>query len=166
MGEIEDLMTAMGAAVPTGRSAYVEEGVHILKLKLAKGQRTSYDGKSKESYVFEFEVLQSSNPSHEVGSTRGYVENMNNDGALGRIKACLIALCGIPSSHKLTPDDENKIKYMIAAIRYDDFRARLGWPENFLKDRVVFCEGSEGKSKKGTDITHKKWEPYTPPAAS
>lgn len=155
----EELRAAMRSAQVPGAGQYIGDGRHHLELALGFIKRSAFEGKVKETWIFEFKVLESSNQTHEVGSTRTYAENPNNDGYLGRVKHCLISLAGLDPTSKLTSADEDTIGNIIVALRYDEERVRMGWPENFLKGRRVYCEGMAGKSRKGSDITNKKWAP-------
>jgi hypothetical protein len=162
--DIDALRKLMKTASPSGRGSYLEDGRHILQVKAAQCKRTNFEGKWKEAYILEFTVVQSTNPTHEVGSTRSYVENPENLGWLTRFKPALAALAGVNPYAKISQEDEETIADMIAALRYDEFRKSKQWPENFLVGRMCECEGSPGKSKNGTPITNKKWAPYEPPA--
>lgn len=162
---IEELRKSMQAAQPSGRGQYLDQGRHELEIDKAFVKRTTFEGKTKESWIVEFKVISSTNPSHEVGSTRSYVENPNNDGWMGRFKAFLVAVAGIPGAQKLNPQDEQLISDITVALRYDEYRVERQWPENFLKGRRVLCEGMPGKSRNNTPITNKKWEPILAPAA-
>lgn len=159
MSEIEALRAAMRGAVVSGKGQYIEAGQHELTLDKAFFKRSQQGGKVKESYIFEFKVDKSSNPTHEVGSTRSYVENMANDGALERIKPCLAAIVGVDPYGVISPADQDLIADIIAALRYDEYRVQKNWPVDFLKGRRVACEGMPGTSRKGTPITNKKWSP-------
>jgi hypothetical protein len=163
--EIEALMASMRAAQPVGRGSYVEDGRHLLQVEKAMCKRTLIGGNWKESYIIEFKVLESSNPTHEVGSTRTYVEAPKNAGWEGRFKSCVFALCGINPEGPKNPVQDQTFAEIVAALRYDEFRVSKGWPENFLKNRVVSCEGAPGKSQKGTPVTNKRWTPVAQPAA-
>jgi hypothetical protein len=159
--EIDKLRSAMRASQVFGKGVYVEEGRHRLMIDKVICQRTEIDGAVKETYLAECKVIASTNPSHEVGSTRTYAESTKNKGWMGRWKAFLAAAAGADPG-KLSPTDQETISDMIAAIRYDEFRAQKRWPENFLHGRVVDCEGMPGKSQGGTPITNKKWSPVAP----
>src|ERR1700676_131513 len=155
--EIEALRASMRSAQPSGRGSYIEEGRHSLEVDKCCGKRSNIDGRWKETYIAEFKVLESSNSTHEVGSTRSYAENPENAGWMGRWKSFLAAAAGLNPDKKMTTQDEDIISDMIAALRYDEHRIAKGWPENFLHGRQVRCEGAPGKSRGGTPITNKKW---------
>jgi hypothetical protein len=165
--EIEAFKKAMREAAMSGVGQYIEEGQHYLEILLVKCNRTLQDGVWKESYIAECKVLASNNPSHQVGSTRSYVESMKNQGAVGRFQTFLAAASGIDPNLAQTPQWREYLAECIAMLRYDDYRVSKGVPENWLKGKFVLCEGMAGKSKgKGTPITHKKWQPAgAPPAA-
>lgn len=156
----------MRAAAPSGRGQYIEDGQHLLEIEKCFCKRTEIDGRWKETYICEFKVLHSTNPTHEQGQTRSYAENPENAGWMGRWKSFLAAAAGLDPDMKLSQQDEDTIADMIAALRYEEFRASKRWPENFLKGRQVTCQGVPGKSKGGTPITNKKWMPYVAPAAA
>lgn len=158
--DIEALRASMRASQVVGRGQYIEDGRHTLEVKLVKCHRTQIDGRWKESYIVECTVLASSNPTHEVGSTRSYVENPENSGWMSRFKGFLAAAAGLAPDRPIAPADQEVISDMIAAIRYDEFRTSKGWPENFLAGRRLTCEGMPGKARSGTPVTHKKWAPY------
>ena len=165
--EIEALRASMRAAAPSGRGNYIEDGQHLLEIEKCFCKRTQIDGRFKETYICEFKVLASTNPTHEPGSTRSYAENPENAGWMGRWKSFLAAAAGLDPDLKLSIQDEDTISDMIAALRYEEFRNSKGWPENFLRSRQVKCEGTPGKSRGGTPITNKKWTAYVaPPVAA
>lgn len=160
MNDIEALRKMMREAQVSGKGQYVEQGQHDLELDKAFCKRSNHAGTPKENYIFEFKVIRSTNPTHEVGSTRSYVENVANQGWLERMKGCIAALVGVDPYGAISPQDQDTIADIIAALRYDEFRVQKGWPENFLKGRRVSCEGMPGTSqKKGMPVTHKKWKP-------
>ena len=166
--EIDALRAAMRAAQVNGRGLYIGNGTHILNVDKALCKRTLIQGNWKETWIVEFKVAASSAADHEVGQTRSYVENPQNAGWMDRFKGALVAICGIDmGTRKLTAEEEDTIGNIFVALRYDEERVRLGWPENFLKGRQVVCEGSDGKSLKGISVTNKKWSPYVAaPAAA
>lgn len=155
----DELRAAMRSAQPSGRGNYLEDGRHVLEVDKALCKRTTFEGKTKESWIIEFKVVESSNSTHEVGSTRSYIENPENAGWLGRFKSALLAIGGVDPSSKISPEIETAVGDILAALRFDEERVRLGWPVDFLKGRRVFCEGSKGKSRSGSDVTNKKWQP-------
>jgi hypothetical protein len=162
--EIDALRASMRSAQVAGKGQYVGEGRHVLEVDKCFVKRSSYDGVQKETYICEFKVLESSNPTHEAGSTRTYAENPANLGWLGRWKGCLLGLIGVDPAGKVPAEAETAVGDIIVALRYDDERIKLGFPENFLKGRRVRCEGMAGKSKgkdgkPGTDIVNKRWTP-------
>lgn len=158
--EIEALRNSMRAAQVPGGGSYVEAGQHVLDVDNCFVKQSAKEGAIKTTWICEFKVVASTNPSHEVGSTRSYVENPLNEGWLGRFKGFLAAAVGCDPT-KLSPTDENTIGDIVVALRYPEFRTAQGWPDNFLKGRRVKCEGMPGLSKKGKPITNKKWEPVT-----
>ena len=157
----DELRAAMRSAQVSGKGQYIEEGRHVLDVDKALVKRTTIDGNTKESWIIEFKVIESSNSTHEVGSTRSYVENPANAGWLGRFKYALLAIAGINPDGKISTADENTVGDIVACLRYDEERVRLGWPENFLKGRRVHCEGMPGKSRAGGNVTNKKWSPVS-----
>lgn len=164
--DIAALRAAMVAAQPSGRGNYIEDGKHKLVCKLGKCKRTLISGKWKESYILEFEVLESSNPTHTVGSSRAYIENPENAGWDGRMKSCVLALLGVDPSSKYTPAMDEAFADIVAAMCYDEYRVAKGLPENFLAGRTVECEGAKGTSRAGGPVTNKKWFPWSPNIAA
>lgn len=166
--EIEQYKKAMRDAAMSGVGQYIEAGQHHLEISMVKHQKTVIDGAFKESYIAEFKVVSSNNPSHEVGSTRSYVENTKNAGSSGRFQTFLLAACGCDPNMPVTPQWRDYVADLMAALRYDEYRVSKGIPEMCgLKGKFVLCEGMDGKSKgKGTPITHKKWWPAQAPAAT
>ena len=159
MSSIDELRAAMKAAQPSGRSAYVEEGKHLLEVKILSCKHSLVEGKQKEAWIAEFNVIESTNPSHVVGTTRAYIEVPENQGWLGRFKSCLLALLGVDPSGVVSPEAEKSIGDIFVALRYDEERIKLGLPENFMAGRRVVCEGSKGLSRKGGPVTNKLWSP-------
>lgn len=164
--EIEALRKSMRSAQPVGRGQYIDNGQHLYRIKLAKRQATDQQGTIKESWIAELEIVKSTNPAAEAGTSRVYIESPKNDGWMGRWKAFLMAACGIPSTKKLTNEEEDVIADVHAALRSEDFRKAKQFPENFLAGRYVYCEATPGKSRSGGNVTHKKWEPAEAPAVA
>lgn len=166
MSEIDELRKAMAAAQVNGRGLYVGNGQHVLVVDKALVKRTQIQGTFKESWIIEFKVVQSTAADHEVGSTRSLVENPQNAGWMDRFKGALVAIVGADGSAKLSPEVEKAVGDIFVALKYDEERVKLGWPTDFLKGRMVLCEGTPGVSRgKGTPVTNKKWSPYVAPAA-
>lgn len=152
--EIDQLRAAMRSAQVSGKGQYIGEGRHLLEVDKALVKRSTFEGNTKETWIIEFKVIESSNPTHEVGQTRSYVENPANAGWMGRFKGALLGLIG---AETVTPQAEAAIGDLFVALRHDEERVALKLPENFLHGRRVRCEGMAGKSKKGGDITNLRW---------
>lgn len=157
--EIDALRAAMKAAQPSGKGVYIEAGQHVLDIDRAFVKRSMQGGMTKESWIVEFKVVSSTNPTHEVGSTRSYVENPANQGWMERFKSFLSAAVGADPTGKISAEDEITISDVTVALRFDEYRIERGWPENFLKGRRLHCEGMAGVSKSGGPVTNKKWTP-------
>lgn len=166
MSEIDEFRAAMRQAVPSGRGNYVEEGTHTLQIVRVLYKRTVINAKAKESYIAELKIVHSTNPTHEVGSQRSYIENPDNLGYDGRFKAFMIAACGLDPSVKLSAENNEAMVDFLAALRFDEYRAQKGYPENWLAGRMVVCAGSKGQSRSGSPVTNKIWTPYVAPAAA
>lgn len=166
MSSIDELRAAMRAAQPTGRSAYVEEGKHLLEVSTASCKQTSEEGVMRESWIIEFQVIESNNPTAKPGMTLAYIEVPKNKGWLGRFKACLIAIVGLDPALPLSAAQEETIGNLTVALRHEDTRKAMQLPENFLKGRRVVCEGSKGLSRAGGPVTNKKWSPAPAPVAA
>src|SRR4029077_2957993 len=160
----DELRKAMGAVQPSQRGAYIEDGRHELELVNAQFKRSAQNGTAKESWIFEFKILASTNPTHEIGSTRAYIENPANLGYFERMTSCLLALCGRDPGGAVSPADRELLGNVVVAIQYDEERKRMNFPENFLAGRRVLCEGAQGKSRSGGPVTNKKWMPTAAPA--
>lgn len=164
--EIEALRQAMRAASVTGGGSYVEEGQHLLEIANCFVKQSAMEGKIKTTWICEFKVIESTNPTHEVGSMRSYVENPENQGWIGRWKTFLAAAIGA-DPNRITPELEKQIGDITVALRHEDARKELGFPENFLKGQRVRCQGTPGLSKvKKINITNKIWEPAPPRVAA
>lgn len=164
MANIDDIRKAMRAAQVTGAGNYILSGKHLLKLTRAKYQRTMIEAKAKESAIFEFEVVESNREEMKVGETRSYVDNPNNTGYLGRVKACIFALMGVDPNGKTSDDDHAAAVEIYAALVDDSVRVQHGWPENFLAGRFVVCEGIDDVSQTNhKPIVKKNWRPASAP---
>jgi hypothetical protein len=163
--EIEALRATMKAAQASGKGQYIEAGRHLLEVDRCFVKRSQQSGTIKESWICEFKVIESSNPTHEVGSTRSYVENPANKGWLERWKSFMLAAIGVDPSATPTPAGaDDAVADMFVALRYDEARVSMQLPDNFLKGKRVACEGMAGKSLSGGPVTNKKWTPAPPPA--
>lgn len=163
MPTIEELRASMRGAAPAGRGVYFEPGLHFVKAKLVKYNRTLIEGTAKETFVGEFEIIQST--FFKPGLTCSAIHAKKNKGWLGRLKAMIAACMGYDPQGKLSNEAEDEIATAYAALEHDEYRKQSGYPENFLAgsaDMPVYLrvEGSAGKSLAGTPITNLKWEPW------
>jgi hypothetical protein len=130
--EIDALRAAMRSAQVSGKGQYIGDGRHLLEVDKALVKRSTFEGNTKETWIIEFKVIESSNPTHEAGQTRSYVENPANAGWMGRFKGALLALIG---AETVTPKAEAAIGDIFVALRHDEERVALKLPENFLHGR-------------------------------
>lgn len=166
--DIEAIRKAMRAANVTGSGDYITSGKHYLELVRAKFQTTMIESKAKQSMIFEFKVHATTAPDKmPIESTRSYVDNPDNTGYLGRVKACLFALLGVDPNGKITEAQETSIVDVYGALVFESERVRLGLPDNFLAGRFVVCEGFDDTSRTNKKpIVKKNWYPAPPPAAA
>ncbi len=158
--EIEALRATMKAAQAAGKGQYIGEGRHLLEVARCFVKRSAQGGTVKESWICEFKVIESSNATHEVGSTRSYVENPANQGWLERWKSFMLAAIGVDPSAQPTPAGaDDAVANLFVALRYDEERVKMNLPENFFKGKRVSCEGMSGTSRLGGPVTNKKWTP-------
>lgn len=168
--EIEAYRKAMDQAQVFGQGQYILLGKHVLKVLKLIEKRTMVGATAKESIVAEFEVLASTNPNMVVGETRSTVYRKDKQGWEGRFKAMAYALIG--HDPELQPSEKVRKTYqdVSAALRYDEERKRLGWPENFMAGAIVNAEGMPGFIKNGAnagkEIVNIKWTPYAAPAST
>lgn len=156
MADINELRASMRSANVYGKGQYFEPGRYLLEVDRGFYQRTMIDGTAKESVIFEFRVLESTNPDIEVGSTRSSVFSAANQGWLSRLKSLQLALHG---GEVMTKDLEEEIADHYVALREPSYREQMKLPDNFYRGFRVNAEAMAGKSRSGVSVTNMKWSP-------
>lgn len=166
--DIDRLRRVMGAANPAGSGQYFDPGTYIAKLT-KHFYKLAQDGTGKEFVIFEFEVLQSSNPDIKVGSTRSETADPSKKGWEARLYALIDALLGIDPKSPLatSPEVRTQVVQISCALFSNEERQRMGLPENFLALRqpIVKVEAYPKDTQAGKHITATKYAPYVAPAA-
>lgn len=132
----------------------VEDGQHLLKVVRCTTPRTG-----DVAFIVEFEVVQSSNPSHRPGEQRSvYLSSKFRDSMQRTIKAVTAAICGYD------PKDDAA---MAAFSPHSPHVARAAISEhNALEGRTVACQGVPGtkvSAKTGRPFVDYVWLPAEPP---
>ena len=124
----------------TGASKYLGPGQWYLKVKKCEVFESSKK-KGRFFFLAEFETLEATDPHSVVGETRSWLVNLDQEAALGNIKAFALAL---------TPDakesdiDEEMVEELVSS-------------ENPAAGLEVRAEGVLRESKNGNEYTRFTW---------
>lgn len=166
MSEIDAMFAGMAAAQMNGKGNYMGEGRFLVRSKLLK-QKTGFRGRS---VIFEFEVTESTNPAHPVGSTGSWVVKLDKPQAFGDLKALIFALAmDLDPKTVKSPELDAKVhaeaaEIMKAALDADHAR-KMGVAEDFLIGLPLRLETTKVKTSKGGDFTVHNWSPAEEAAA-
>lgn len=116
---------------------YVLPGVYRFELLACKhvNMRTG-----KQAFVAELRVLESTNPQRMPGSTCSWMVTLDQEPALGNIKAFIMAAA---------PCKEEQVS--------EDLVLLVIGEKNPLKGRIVRASAVNIKTKRGSDFTKVKW---------
>ena len=124
----------------TGASKYLGPGQWLLKVKKCEVFESTKK-KGRHFFLAEFETVEASDPHSVVGETRSWLVNLDQEAALGNIKAFALAL---------TPDakeadiDEEMVEELVSS-------------ENPAAGLEVRAEGVMRESKNGNEYTRFTW---------
>jgi hypothetical protein len=147
-----DVLGAVANAKAEVASSYIEAGTHILELEEQKLTRGSGTNKKCVYYIGDLKVLWSKDEVHAPGTTKTYVENLNDDWEQGpgRLKAFAMAMGPNMAEEDITKED---LAEMVNSQCCKGFR--------------VLCHAwaKEKKTKPGEYITKYRWS-YVDPSVS
>jgi len=136
------------------RGSYFQPGAYDVRVVrcLLKDTR-----KSGLGFIVELEILNSNNPSHQIGSKATFFQGMKNQmTAMSSVKEFMIALWG------LDPRDP-RVKTELEPVLAQIMDQATG-PENVLQGRCLHLDTHMIKTKeRQMDFTVHKWAPYTGP---
>ena len=148
----------MRGAQVYGKGVYVEEGRHVLEIDRLFFKRTSFGRELSKASVHlrvqkgDRELEPYSRNRVDALVRRGPDEP--RDGSDGSRRFFSPPPVATPSQ-KHSPEDEEAIGNIIVALKWEEERARLGWPENFIegprRGRPI-SGGMKGTSKKGGPV--------------
>jgi hypothetical protein len=166
--EVDKFFEKAAGAKMNAKGQKLGDGKYLVKAKLMK----IIDGHWGNSFIFEFDVLQSAHAEHPVGSTRSYRVDMKKEQAFGDIKAVFFALCmGIdPSGVKNPPADQelhNECVELIKLATKEGYAESLGEkPEDAYAGMTAWVEVKWQKTADGQrEWARHKWLPVEAPAA-
>jgi hypothetical protein len=143
----------IAGANESGGGNYVTAGDHTFKVR----QLLEKDGRKGQMFIGELITMAST--TEAPGTIKSYVELFTLEGADGRCKsfclAVLRAMClavgeDIPDFSKLSDADLGvEIDALVSA-------------DNPGQETIIYCQAWAAKSKKGGDVTNKRWshEPF------
>lgn len=139
----------------TVRLPRLGEGLHVLKVLRCTMP------KDKVALILEFEVVQSTNVSHEPGSQRSvYLASQFRESMMRQVNAAVGAIYGVDPK-----DDAARARFLPHASTI--IRKALS-DENFLEGRTVGCEGVPGDKtnpKTGERYVNYLWNAMSEPGA-
>ncbi len=115
---------------------YFPEGIHAVMISSVK-RRKGFKGKS---FIVEATLLASTNPQAAVGSDYTWLQKMEKEGALSRVKTFAM---------RATNSEENEITSAVME--------QLAGNEQPLVGLLISVEGYPTQTKKGDNITAVKW---------
>lgn len=120
MVNVDALFAGMATAKINGSGTYMDDGLYVVELKQVIAKASDNPLKPGNNFICEFEILESSNPKHPVGSTGSWVLSLANPYAMGNISELVIAALG----HENTKDNHANadIRGQVAIVT----RAALG----------------------------------------
>lgn len=158
--DIEATFAGMAKAQLNGKGNYMGEGVFLVETKVIKVK----DGYKGRSFIFEFEILESTNEAHAPGSTGSWVIKLDKAQAFGDIKAMIFALAmdldpKTVKSPEQDPETHAKATQLVMAALEPDVAKKLGVEPDFLIGLPLKLETVKIKTGKGGDFTVHNWSP-------
>ncbi len=161
---IEETFKSMAGAKMNGKGNYIEPGRYIVAPRLLK-LNEGYNGKA---FVSEWEVCESTNPNHKIGSTVSYVVNLKRDQAMGDLKALFFALAMGRDPKLVASDDteahEEVVEYFKGGVSAEH-AAAIGEAPGWLIGRRIALETVKVPTKPKTaggppgEFTVHNWSP-------
>ena len=124
----------------TGASKYLGPGQWRLQVKKVEVFESTKK-KGRHYFIAEFEVLEASDDLAVIGETRSWLVNLDQEAALGNVKAFVLALTPGATEQEI---DEEMVDELVSA-------------ENPAAGLVVKAEGVSRISKNGNEYTRFTW---------
>jgi hypothetical protein len=172
---IDALFANQAKAAIHGKGSYFEPGVYRVKVKKIEAKLGGFNG---DSFISEWEVLESTNPEIGVGSTRSFVMNFTNKYLMADTSLLVMALLGHdPSDRKNHTNQalrDTVQKYTRAALGSDLAKTELGseWEEGMFNGIELKLECASVPTKpsprnpNGGTFTQHAWSPIPEQAAA
>lgn len=167
MADVESMFAGMNKAEMFGKGTFMGPGKYRVRPKVVK----VHEGFKGKSFIHEFEILESSNEKHAIGSSGSWVVKLGpqNANAFSDMKSFSFACLGIdpktvrkpeedPTSHAVATDT-------LKAQCDKDWAKKNGFEEDPLIGRELELEVILVKTQKGTDFSRHNWSP-TPEAVA
>jgi hypothetical protein len=165
--DIDAMFAGMAGAQMNGKGRKLGDGKYRVTAKSLKLKKGGYYG---DSFIFEFDIAQSANADHPVGSGRSYTVNLKSDYAMGDMKALIFALImgkdpgSLADIKRFAAEHAEAVEWFKAAIDPDVAKKRQ-LEENFVAGLQVDVEVEWRKSEKtGKDWALHRWSPAPEPA--
>jgi hypothetical protein len=170
---IDQLFAGMAKAEIFGKGSYFDAGIYRVKLKTFHVKEGGFNG---NSFISEFEIVESNNPGSPAGSTRSFVMNFTNKYIMADVSMLVLALLGHDPAKKENQQNaelrETVAKYTRAALGSETAKKELGaeYEEGMflgvelkLECTIVPTKPSAKNLNGGTFTTH-AWSPIAEPA--
>ena len=158
--DIDEMFKGMAAAQMNGKGNYMGEGRYLVRTKVLKVK----EGFRGKSFILEFEILETTNAAHPVGSTGSWVVKLDKPQAYGDIKGLIFALAmGVDPKTVRSPDQDPALHQQCAtftkAALSPEAAKALGEEPDFLIGLPLRLETVKVKTSKGGDFTVHNWAP-------
>lgn len=135
------------------RGVFLKPGTYTLRIKNAVDKNTR---KSGRALILEFEVLESSNHEHMVGTSVTWFQSLKDmNVALGAVKEFCAA---VYQKDLRNPAEKKEFETTIAPALSGVMERATS--QNSLQNQVVKVEVTMVKTQKGTDFSRHTWMPY------
>ncbi len=172
---IEEMFKGMAGAKLNGKGNYMGEGTYLVRSKVLK----THEGHKGKKAIFGFEIVQTSNPAHPIGSSGDYTVSLDGvtsqgvsraDYAWADLKAIIFALAlaqdpKTVKDAKTDPDLHEEAAELFKAAVSEEHAKALGVAPTFLMGRLVKLEVKKGATRAKTpggppgEFNYHSWSP-------
>ncbi len=175
---IDDLFKGMATAKIRGQGNRLGVGLYVVETKTVTRKVGEDPSKPGDSFICEFEVVESNNPANPVGSTASFVVKFNSIYAMGNVVEFAIACLGFEVTKETQANADIRQQADIitraalgsetAAADLATLRSHFGpqWGSMTGKRLKVEATQTPNKKKPGEFYTNLKWSPLKPPTAA
>lgn len=164
---IDQLFAGMQDAKVFGHGNFMQAGSYKVRIKTVKAQ-PSAKVRGETFFVCEFEIVESSNLNHGLGTVGTWLPKFSQQSTFGNIKELMFAILGM---HGANVPDSDKSSHELAtalaaaACGSDNWKSVLKAKHN-IDDVAELVDGAEVlltcaqiKTRANTDFTRYQWAP-------